>query len=342
MVLHLLLSLDFGTESITMEIDNYDTLWEDYYLKYRIVASSLRKPILFKWLYNNYTTLYLSCVDPSDVLRLADLKTCLALVDVAVDDACDCASLIENNGGDEFSYEMLNMLYNIDKVASGVYTPMYSNMSNNLYIKTSYYIFSDIIRNQVTSLPKYYNFRGEFFLAIRNVAESMEFSYILNKNKVIYPFSQVIKNKAASTMVAVHSILDLMCSNDFDDSELGNAISLFKMADFVAMLDNAIFTWKREIIERDYSSPIISLALEKKLIKFNDFEIISVEKLEECLLPLLEILNDELNNTLLSMEVFVENYEIKSFNASEFINNYRTYAAENQRKYKQVNNIVGL
>jgi hypothetical protein len=327
---------------ITMEIDNYDALWEDYYLKYRIVASSLRKPILFKWLYNNYTTLYLSCVDPSDVLRLADLKTCLALVDVAIDDACDCASLIENNGRDEFSYEMLNMLYNIDKVASGVHTPMYSNLSNNLYIKTSYYIFSDIIRNQVTSLPKYYNFRGEFFLAIRNVAESMEFSYILNKNKVIYPFSQVIKNKAASTMVAVHSILDLMCSNDFDDSELGNAISLFKMADFVAMLDNAIFTWKREIIERDYSSPIISLALEKKLIKFNDFEIISVEKLEECLLPLLEILNDELNNTLLSMEVFVENYEIKSFNASEFINNYRTYAVENQRKYKQVNNIVGL
>jgi hypothetical protein len=275
-------------------------------------------------------------------LRLADLKTCLALVDVALDDACDCASLIENNGRDEFSYEMLNMLYNIDKVASGVYTPMYSNLSNNLYIKTSYYIFSDIIRNQVTSLPKYYKFRGEFFLAIRNVAESMEFSYILNKDKVIYPFSQVIKNKAASTMVAVHSIMDLMCSNDFDDSELGNAISLFKMADFVAMLDNAIFTWKREIIERDYSSPIISLALEKKLIKFNNFAIISVEKLEECLLPLLEILNDELNNTLLSMEVFVENYEIKSFNASEFINNYRTYAHEKQRKYKQVNNIVGL
>ena len=87
-----------------MKIGNYETLWEDYYSKYRIVASSLRKPILFEWLYNNYTNLYLSCVDPSDVLRLADLKTSLALVDVAVDDSCDCASLIEKNGGDEFSY----------------------------------------------------------------------------------------------------------------------------------------------------------------------------------------------------------------------------------------------
>jgi hypothetical protein len=325
-----------------MEIRNYETLWEDYYSKYRIVASSLRKPILFNWLYNNYTTLYLSCVNPSDILRLADLKTCLALVDVAVDDTCDCASLIEKNGRDEFTYEILNMLYDIDKIASGVYTPMYSNLGKNLYIKTCYHIFSDIIRNHVTSLPKYCNYRGEFFLAIRNVAESMEFSYILNKNKVIYPFSQVIKNKAASTMVAVHSILDLMCSSDFDDSELGNAISLFKMADIVATLDNAIYTWKREIIERDYSSPIISLALEKKLINFNDFEKISVEKMEECLLPIVEILNDELYNTLLSMEIFVENYEIKSFNASEFINNYRTYASENQRQNNQVKNIVGL
>jgi hypothetical protein len=325
-----------------METGNCETLWEGYYSKYRTVASSLRKPILFEWLYKNYTNLYLSCVAQSDVLRLADLKTCLALVDVAVDDSCDCASLIEKNGGDEFSYEMLNMLYDVNKIASGVYTPMNSNLSKNLYINTSYRIFSDIIKNHVTSLPKYHNFRGEFFLAIKNVAESMEFSYILNKNKVIYPFSQVIKNRAASTMVVVHSILDLMCSYDFDDSELGNAISLFKMADIVATLDNAIFTWKREIIERDYSSPIISFALEKKLIKFNDFEKISVEKIEGCLSPLLDILNDELTNTLLSMEVFAENYEIKSFNASKFIDNYRTYASENRKKGKLVKNIVSL
>ncbi len=35
---------------------------------------------------------------------------------------------------------------------------------------------------------------------------------------------------------------------------------------------------KKEIVERDYSSPVISLALEKKLIKFSDFENLSTEK----------------------------------------------------------------
>ena len=127
----------------------------------------------------------------------------------------------------------------------------------------------------------------------------------MNKNKVIYPFSHVVQNRAASTMVEIHSILDLMSSENFDASELGKAIVLFKTADIVAMLSNTISTWKREIIERDYSCPVISLALEKKLIKFSDFEKISAENIEEKLLPVSEMMEDELNKTILSMEEFL-------------------------------------
>lgn len=325
-----------------MEIIKCDTLWETYYSYYRNVASPFRKQILFKWLYNNYITLHLSCVDSYYISKLADLKTCLALIDTAVDDSCDYMSLIKKSGGDEFSYEMLSMLYNTDKVASGIYISTYSNLSNNVYVEITFDIFSDLIRTHISSLPRYDYFKGEFFLAIRNVAESMEFSYLLNKNKIVYPFSFIVQNKAASTMVVVHSILDLMCSEDFEASDLGNAIVLFKMADVVAMLDNAIYTWKREILERDYSSPVISLALEKKLIKFSDFEKYSVENIEENLLPLSEVITDELNKTLLSMEEFVENYEIKSFDALRFINNYKTYVFENQGKNKQIKSIVDL
>ena len=171
---------------------------------------------------------------------------------------------------------------------------------------------------------------------MRNVAASMEFSYLVNRNQIAYPYSLVIQNKSPSTMVAVLSILDLMASESFDASELGKAIALFKMADIIAMLNNAVNTWKKEIIERDYSSPVISLALEKKLVKFSDFEKISTEKMEENLSPLPEMINDRLNNILLSMEEFVKSYEIKSFDASMFINNYRTYAFESQRKQRQV------
>ncbi|RPJ69169.1 MAG: hypothetical protein EHM20_16695 [Alphaproteobacteria bacterium] len=305
-----------------MVIGEDKTLWENYFLNFRDVASPLRKPALFEWLYNSYKCLYLSCVDPSMISRLADLKTCLCIIDEAVDDSCDYTSFIERNGGNDFTYEMLSMLYNTDKIASGIYTPLNINPGNNTYIKTTLDIFSDLIRTYIMSLPRYCDFRGEFFLAMRNVAESMEFSYLLNKNKTIYPFFHVVHNRAASTMVEVHSILDLMSSENFDASEIGKAIALFKMADTVAMLSNTINTWKREIIERDYSCPVISLALEQKLIKFSDFEKISMEDFEEKLLPVFGMIEDELNETILSMKEFVENYEIKSFDTSKFINNY--------------------
>lgn len=307
---------------ITVATDGYETLWENYFLNFKDFISPSRKPSLFEWLYNSYKCLYLSCVDLSMVYRLADLKTCLCIVDSAVDDSCDNISLREQNGGDTFSYEMLSMLYNVDKIASGVYTLSNANLSGSVYVKTSYYIFSDLIRAQIKLLPRYYDFRGEFFLAIRSVAESMEFSYLLNKNKIVYPFSRVVQNRAASTMVEVHSLLDLMSSENFDASELGKAVTLFKMADIVAMLGNTVNTWKREIIERDYSCPVISLALEKKLIKFSDFEKMGIEDLKTNLSPVFGTIENEINKTILSMKEFSENCEIKSFDTSKFINSY--------------------
>ncbi len=313
----------------------YDTLWEGYYSSYKEVASPHRKPGLFKWLYDSYIFLHLSCVDSSSIYKLADFKACLALVDTAIDDCCDNASFIEENGGDKFSYEMLSILYDADKIASGTYNPSQLNL-DNLYTKITFDIFSDFLMNHLMSLPRYHDFKGEFFLSIRNVAGSMEFSYLLNKNKIAYPYSLVVQNKGPSTMVAVLSILDLMSSESFDASELGKAIALFNMADVVAMLNNAVNTWKKEIVERDYSSPVISLALEKKLIKFSDFENLSTEKIEEKLLPLSLMVNEDLNRKLLFMEEFAEIHEIKSFDALRYINNYRTYAFESQKKNKEI------
>jgi hypothetical protein len=305
-----------------MTIDKHETLWEKYYFNFRNVASPLRKPALFEWLYNSYKCLYLSCVDPSYILRLADLKTCLCIIDAAVDDSCDFAYLREKNGGDSFSYELLSMLYNTDKIESSTDILSNTNLSSNMYKKTAFDIYSDLIGNQITLLPRYFDFREEFLLAMRNVAQSMEFSFILNKNKTIYPISCIIQNRSAATMVEVHSILDLMSSTNFDASEVGKAIVLFKMADIVAMLSNTINTWKREIIERDYSCPVISLALEKKLIKFSDFEMISTQNMIERILPASEMIENELNKAMSAMEEYGENCGIKSFDTSKFVNNY--------------------
>jgi hypothetical protein len=80
---------------ITVVTSEHETLWEEYFLNFRNIASSLRKPALFDWLYSSYNCLYLSCVDQSMVSRLADIKTCLSMVGVVVDDSCDYSCLLK-------------------------------------------------------------------------------------------------------------------------------------------------------------------------------------------------------------------------------------------------------
>jgi hypothetical protein len=48
------------------------------------------------------------------------------------------------------------------------------------------------------------------------------------------------------------------------------------------------------------------------------------------------MVNEDLHRKLLFMEEFAEIHEIKSFDALRYINNYRTYAFESQKKNKEI------
>ena len=294
-----------------------ELLWETSYKDFKKICSPLRTKELFDWLFSTYNNFFLSSVDPQYISTLADIKTALCIVDTAVDDACDNAVLIEKNGGEEFTRSILGLLYNIDMAEESKQIE-FNTKNQGKYCK----ITKDILENSIDFiklLPRFYEFDKEFTLAMKNVAYSNEFCYCVNTSQIIYPFSYIVENRSPSTMVVVHSILDLMCSPDFDKKELGKVIPLFMMADTVAMLSNTISTWLREILERDYSSPVLALALERGLIEFNDFQTCDVHEFETKLYALPNILEIEINNVFSKMEEYARKVEMQSFNAFEFI-----------------------
>ena len=302
------------------ESNEGDFLWKDSYKNFEKVCSPSRTEKLFEMLYKTYRYLFLPSVEFQYISTLADIKTTLCLVDVAVDDACDNAILIEKNGGEEFTHNMLRLLYNIDEIIDQEKSKVIDINVRNVgkYHEITYGILKKSI-DFCLNLPRFYEFKNEFILANRNVAHSMEFSYIVNSSKIIYPFSYILKNRSASTMVVVHSILDLMCSSDFDKKELGKIIPLFEMADTLAMLSNTIYTWSREILERDYSSPVLALALENNLISFKNFETCDDQEIEEKLLPLLDIIEDEANKIFDMMIKYAKDVKIESIDIFEYI-----------------------
>lgn len=297
-----------------------DLLWENSYREFKKVCSPLRTRELFEWLYTTYNSLFLSSVESQYITTLADIKTSLAIVDVAVDDACDNEDLINANGGEIFTRHLLKLLYNIDEIMNTDKSERIE-LNQDDYYRIAYNILENTI-DLCKKLPRFYDFKNEFILSLKNVAYSMEFSYIVNSSKIIYPFSHIVENRSASCMVEVHSILDLMCSNDFDENELGKAIPLFKMADTVAMLSNTIYTWPREIIERDYSSPVLALALEENLLTFEDFDTCEISDIETKLHPLSNIIENHADDVLNKMKKYAKTIEIHSFNAFEFVDKY--------------------
>lgn len=311
--------MEFQEQQILIEPE---MLWENSFNIFKNVCSPLRTRELFEWLYSSYNYLYLPSVEREYITTLADIKTTLALVDVAIDDACDNEHLIRMNGGEVFTRDLLGLLYNVDAIIATQRPERLETIVNrDDYCRITNQILESTIK-LCKDLPRFDEFKNELIIALRNVANSMEFSYIVNSSNVIYPFSYIVENRSASTMVVVHSILDLMCSSRFDEKELGKVIPLFKMADQVAMLSNTIYTWPKEIIERDYSSPVLALALEKGLIDFKDFHTREPHEIEAKLQEFSDIIENEANNVLQCMEKYVTKAELKSFNAFEFIDNY--------------------
>src|SRR5260370_17170231 len=61
--------------------------------------------------------------------------------------------------------------------------------------------------------------------------------------------------------------IDLMCSPAFDMRELGRMRTVACLAQKIAHVGNMLTTYPSEVVERDVSSPIISLALRKGVIR---------------------------------------------------------------------------
>ncbi|MBI3412546.1 MAG: hypothetical protein HY051_00505 [Candidatus Aenigmarchaeota archaeon] len=305
-------------------------LWEKSLIEFEKLESGLRPRRLFEWLNNSYHYLYLSSVPQDYVPILADAKTALCMVDVSVDDACDNAELIKRNGGEEFTYALLDLLFNVRAILDGNYqtrfkdiTQVLDNKNNKgcIYYQTTYHILEEIVQT-VRQFPRFEEFKQHFIYGLRSVGKAMEFSYLVNRDKIVYPISHIILHRSPSTMVFLHSLLDLMVSNNFDKKENGKVFSLFSMADTVSMLGNTLNTWYREIIEKDFSSPMLALGLERGIINFEEFNTGNIKEIEKKLLPLSQEIEKMADEEISKMKIYTEAVGIQSFDAQQFVNNY--------------------
>lgn len=221
---------------------------EEFIRQYNLVGVRKNSTFLFNWLYNVYTKTYLPCIDIIYKESLAINKTKLTIFDVLIDDLSDNCKVRNKR--------VLELFMQIPWNRRKKY--------KNRYLEFGRIVWNSCI-NSIKKYPRFKEFKDIFYFDLRQVLNSMEYSFLVNT----YGISNYIEDKIYlphGCMVILHCDMDLMCSRNFDIKELRDMRVIFHLAQKVAHVGNMLNTYPKEILEKDLSSPIISLAIRKNII----------------------------------------------------------------------------
>lgn len=234
---------------------------------YKTVGYRKGSEFLFRWLNNIYQNIYLPCIDPQYKDKLSLDKTKLAIFDVLLDDLADNWKARDNQLLEEFAR-----------------IPWEKDIKlKNQYIEVGRKIWDDVY-NSIKLYPRYEELKDVFFFDLHQIMNGMRYSFLVNK----FNIANEIENDVFThhgCMVILHCDMDLMCSLNFNLNELGEIRVILYLAQKIASIGNMLNTYPREIIERDSSPPIISLAIKKGYItKDWNYDKEKLKKLEKIFL----------------------------------------------------------
>jgi len=205
----------------------------------------------FGWIHDVYSWITLPSVSFDCRKDLGDDKTKLTVFDILVDDLAD--------NYETRSYPLLQRLANIPwQSKAGI-------AETDAYLDVGRRIWEDSI-SSLSNYPRFNEFERIFYFDLRQVLSSMMYSYLGNTAGIENPIETGFYS-SYGCLVEVAIDMDLMCSPAFDMRELGPMRTVACLAQKVAHVGNMLTTYPSEVVERDVSSPIISLALRKGVIR---------------------------------------------------------------------------
>lgn len=203
-----------------------------------------RDQILFDWLLRVFENLGISTVNTDYLDSLAVTKTKVAMFVILVDDTVDNA----NKRDLKLCEELLHIPFGevtYDK-------PKLEEPASD-YLRFAHELWSEIIA-EIKTYPNYAKYSDAFEFDVRQFLNSIRYSEFVNKHPNA---ANLIENDAYvhhGMMVLIQLDMDLMCSEKFNEKELGALRELAYMSQKLARIGNLISTYPREIIESDMSS----------------------------------------------------------------------------------------
>jgi hypothetical protein len=208
-----------------------------------------RTPYLWTWCRQGAEATTLPCVSATMHDELCDTKVIGMMFDVLLDDIAD-------QGGDAELLEQLVGLPLSDNPSE------WRDFTNE---EQRYAAFSELVWNEVQHrverFPRYDEFADLLRYDYLQLMNTMRYAHLLNRFPSLLNLAEHDLYLPHNMMMMICATMDLMCSPEFDFSEIGHLRQATWHAQHMGRIGNLITTWKREIHEADFTSGVFAHAV---------------------------------------------------------------------------------
>ena len=209
----------------------------------------LRDAYLWQWCREAVEITTLSSVLPAHRDHVCDTKTLGVMFDVLLDDVAD-------RNGDAELLEELNLLpFERSR-------PDFSRLAPDVQ---AYADFTARLWQEIQQRARQYPCYDEYADLLRydylQLCNVMRYSLLLNSRLDLLNLAEHDLYTPHNMHIMICSTFDLMCSPQFDRTELGRLREVIWHAQWMGRIGNLITTWQRELAEGDFTSGIYARAV---------------------------------------------------------------------------------
>lgn len=210
----------------------------------RYSAVGYRDTTIFDWLLRVFENTALSTVRLEYLDSLAITKTKISMFVIMIDDTVDNV----NKRNFALYEQLLKVPFDVEHIDSSGLTSMeekYLQFTKDLWFE---------IAVDAKKYPYYKKYKDAFEFDLKQILSSMEYSRFVNTHPNAANLLEIGAYVHHAMIVLLQLDLDLMCSEGFDEDELGSLRELAYLCQKMARIGNVIGTYPRELVESDMSS----------------------------------------------------------------------------------------
>jgi len=215
-----------------------------------------RNDYIWKWTYLAMQKLTLPTVNPKYRRSVLTTKICSIILNVLVDDLGD------KRKNKKMLEEAIHICIPLENYRNNFRQFSKKDREYLNLIKKMWFF----INRSLKKYPKYKEFKDIFLYDYQQFFDAIRYGYLINKNLNLINLTEYQIYLSHNMQGMISSTIDLMASPKFDMKELHLLREIMWRAQRMGRIGNSLTTWKREVLEEDFSSEVFGYAVVKNIL----------------------------------------------------------------------------